>query len=243
MAGNILPWWSNLWCMQQTVPFVLDTSTLSALEILNKLVLAVDELIKDGKLTATEIETIKQHINELDRKFEDWSNGKFDDVIKDEVTKWVADNVKYIFETYCKQVFFGLTENGHFCAFIPQSWREIIFDTGAVFGTPEYGRLILKYSYVGAAMPDNQFDYTELYKTIESIVELELGDGLKLENEKVTVNLGENLTIKDGAITVPTADSITKGVVKLSHTVENETDSTVAVSPQAVFAYAQPKNQ
>jgi len=42
-------------------------------------------------------------------------------------------------------VFFGVTLDGHFVAYIPESWTDIDFDTGMIYGTPEYGRLILRY--------------------------------------------------------------------------------------------------
>ena len=44
-----------------------------------------------------------------------------------------------------RMVFFGLTENGYFVAYIPESWREIVFDTGMVYNLDTYGRLILRY--------------------------------------------------------------------------------------------------
>ena len=53
-------------------------------------------------------------------------------------------------------VFFGLTLDGYFVAYIPESWTQIIFDTGAVYGTPEYGRLILSYDVTSDAQPVEQ---------------------------------------------------------------------------------------
>lgn len=50
-----------------------------------------------------------------------------------------------------KQVYFGLTDDtysggtGYFVAYIPDSWSEIVFDTGAVYGLDTYGRLILRW--------------------------------------------------------------------------------------------------
>ena len=55
-----------------------------------------------------------------------------------------------------KTVYFGLTLDGYFVAYIPESWTQIIFDTGAVYGTPEYGRLILSYDVSADAKPVEQ---------------------------------------------------------------------------------------
>ena len=66
MGGNMLPWWSNLWCMQQTIPFSLDTASLSALEILNKLTLAVDSIITDFQSNAEEIQKLWEKTAQID---------------------------------------------------------------------------------------------------------------------------------------------------------------------------------
>lgn len=71
MAGNMLPWWSNLWCMQQTIPFSLDTASLSALEILNKLTLAVDSIISDFQSNAEEIQKLWDKTAQIDNEISD----------------------------------------------------------------------------------------------------------------------------------------------------------------------------
>ena len=48
---------------------------------------------------------------------------------------WTAD----------KNLLFGLTLEGYFVAYCPESWSDIIFDTGMVYGLDTYGRLILRY--------------------------------------------------------------------------------------------------
>ena len=67
---------------------------------------------------------------EFKNTFEPWFNEHIDD---------------YLTDALKQQVFFGLTLDGYFVAYIPDSWDEIIFDTGAVYGREDYGRLILKY--------------------------------------------------------------------------------------------------
>lgn len=56
------------------------------------------------------------------------------------------------------------------------------------------------------------------------------------------VKVGENLTVDNGVISVRNADDVNKGVVKISHTVSNASTESVAVSPDAVFAYAPDRN-
>ena len=71
MAGNMLPWWSNLWCMQQTIPFSLDTASLSALEILNKLTLAVNSIVSDFQSNAEEIQKLWDKTEQIDSEIAD----------------------------------------------------------------------------------------------------------------------------------------------------------------------------
>lgn len=244
---------------RRSLPAVYDDS-LSYYEQVCKLYNILNKTIEHVNLNFEDIEKLKKAVAQLGELLDNWAAGKFDDVIRNEVAKWVEDNVKFIFETYNKQVFFGLTDDGYFCAYVPKSWSEISFDTGAIYGTEEYGRLILRFAADGQGVIDNRYDTHTLIDVIDSVLDVETGDGLKHEHGKLTLDLGNGLSINRdtkmvevpiGAnlrytpqgIDVPDGDSITKGVVKLSHKVENETDDTVAVSPQAVFAYAQPKAQ
>ena len=244
---------------RRPLPAVYD-DTLSYYEQVCKFYHALNDALGDINSNATDIEKLKKAVAQLGELLDNWAAGKFDDVIENEVAKWVADNVKLIFDTYSKQVFFGLTDDGYFCAYVPKSWADISFDTGAIYGTEEYGRLILRFAADGQGVIDNRYDTRTLVDVVDSVLDVETGDGLKHDKGKLALDLGNGLSINRdtkmvevpiGAnlrytpqgIDVPDGDSITKGVVKLSHKVENETDDIVAVSPQAVFAYAQPKAQ
>ena len=64
--------------------------------------------------------------------------------LENAVHDWITENLNEIFTTIAKQVYFGLTLDGHFVAYIPDSWNDIVFDTGMVYGEDTYGRLILR---------------------------------------------------------------------------------------------------
>ena len=61
-----------------------------------------------------------------------------------ELEKWFKNDAERIFKEMYSMVFFGLTQDGHFVAYVPESWSEIIFDTGMVYELDTYGRLILR---------------------------------------------------------------------------------------------------
>ena len=243
----------------KTLPAVYDDS-LTYYEQLCKLYTKLNEIITSENTNAEDIAKLKECVKALGELLDEIASGKFDDTIREEVSKWVGENISYIFETYAKQIFFGLTDDGYFCVYVPKSWSEISFDTGAIYGSEEYGRLILRFAADGQGVIDNRYDTHTLIDVIDSVLDIETGDGFKHEQGKLTLDLGNGLSINRDTkmvevpiggnlrytpqgIDVPDGDSITKGVVKLSHRVENETDDTVAVSSQAVFAYAQPKAQ
>lgn len=87
-----------------------------------------------------------QDIAELKQEFEDFKTHGFDDYYREIIEQWVTDHFTQIVEKGLNIVYFGLTDDGYFCAYVPKEWAKYIeFTTGAIYGTDEYGRLILKY--------------------------------------------------------------------------------------------------
>lgn len=84
-------------------------------------------------------------IEALYNEFEEFKATGFDDYYREIIEAWVERHMPDIIKQAVKMVFFGLTLDGYFCAYIPESWNDITFDTGQVWGTDEYGRLILIY--------------------------------------------------------------------------------------------------
>lgn len=94
-------------------------------------------------------------IKELQDAFQKFMESGFDDYYADQIERWIHDNMTSIIEQSIKMVFFGLTMDGYFTAYIPDSWSDIVFDTGAVYGTEEYGRLILLLNVNGVDWDDS----------------------------------------------------------------------------------------
>lgn len=87
-----------------------------------------------------------EDITELQKQFEEFKEHGFDDYYREQIERWILEHFADILTDGIKAVvFFGLTLDGYFVAYRPESWNEIIFDTGAVYGTDEYGRLLLYY--------------------------------------------------------------------------------------------------
>lgn len=132
MANTTIPWWRGLWCMQQTVPFALDTDTLTPLEILNKLVKAVDKLIEDGKLTAQEIQKIYQMIQDL----RDYVDGP---LFAETIYNWVMCNMPCLLSSVCQWFVFSINDNGNIVVSIPNSWEWANLNWDMDFDSDTFG--------------------------------------------------------------------------------------------------------
>ena len=112
MSGNILPWWSDLWCMNQTIPCSLDTRSLTALEILNKLVLAVDGIINDANVGVDQIKQMQEQIAELDDLLHRIADGEYADLYIDQLASYIDKNLIMFVARLVKYVFPGFYWDG-----------------------------------------------------------------------------------------------------------------------------------
>ncbi len=120
----------------------------------------LDKLIDYCDTMGVQVNANKEDIEKLRQDFEDLKDGKFWDYYEQQINAWVKANMPSIISDAIKMCWFGLTDDGYFCAYIPDSWDDITFDTGAVFGRSDYGRLILKMNTDGEGVVDNTYDYT-----------------------------------------------------------------------------------
>lgn len=217
-------------------------------KIIAKLMDYSNEIGTQTNINTADVATLK----ELFTKF---IKSGFEDYYADLLRAWLDNNVQVVYDRLAKQVYFGLTDDGYFCAYVPDGWSDITFDTGAVYGTPEYGRLILGFDATGSGIIPARSDYRTLDRTVQSALAAAAGSGISYSERKLSVNsgnglsinsatnmvevpLGENLRYTSSGIDVPEADNITRGVVKLTHDVNNLDGEEKAVTSAGVFAYA-----
>lgn len=117
----------------------------------HKMVCYADELAHKQNVTSEELER-------LVAEFERFKESGFYDYYAEQIEQWIEDNLESLYGTFASQVFFGLTDDGYFCAYIPDSWSDITFDTGAVYSRSDYGRLILRFTADGSI--DNSYSYS-----------------------------------------------------------------------------------
>ena len=133
MVNNIRHF--RFWC-QKVLPLVYDNS-LSYYEVLCKVVKYINDLIDSDKEIVADIDVLKEEMKEVLDFIENF-NDKAQEILAEEIHKYIAT-----------MVFFGITDDGYFVAYIPESWKNITFNTTGLDIEldlqPEYGHLVLSY--------------------------------------------------------------------------------------------------
>lgn len=101
---------------------------------LHKLACYADALNEHIELNADDIET-------LQGLFDEYISHGFDLYYEQQIEQWITEHATDIISQAVKMVFFGLTQDGHFVAYIPDSWSEIQF--GTIMEGEYYGHLVL----------------------------------------------------------------------------------------------------
>ena len=122
----------RFWC-QSVLPLVYDDS-LSYYEVLCKVVKYINDLIDSDKAIVENVEELRDELA----------------VVQEWIDNYESSYIEEVIENYiATMVFFGLTDDGYFVAYIPNSWEDITFETTGYDTTidlmPEYGHLVLRY--------------------------------------------------------------------------------------------------
>jgi hypothetical protein len=131
----------------------------------------IDKIINYADSLGVQLNVTHDDVAKLQEDFEKFKESGFNEYYEKQIEQWIQDNATTLFEKLAKMVFFGLTDDGHFCAYIPDSWSDITFDTGAVYGQADYGRLILRFDADGTGVINNtKFTTVENYNTLDARV-------------------------------------------------------------------------
>ena len=107
------------------------------------------QVLKESESVVTEkIPDIEKAILALQKADKD-TNKRIDEVIR-QIGELIDDDtimqlVIQAIDCAIKMVFFGLSDDGYFVAYIPNSWNCITFGTIMDCDSPNYGRLTLSY--------------------------------------------------------------------------------------------------
>lgn len=94
------------------------------------------------------IENHEREYKELKEIYDDLINGKFTPEMLAALKTWVKKYTVEIIGEAIKSVWFGLTDDGYFVAYIPKSWEGVTFGTTGLDVFPsgiDFGHLTLTY--------------------------------------------------------------------------------------------------
>ena len=129
--------------VQKVLPAVYDDS-LSYYELLAKIQQKLNEVIaSENNLNAWQ-EAQDEVMRLLEEKVDDFIGGGYKDEFDRFVQEWLDANWDGYISKWAHMVFFGLTQDGHFCAYIPHDW-SFVFDSVYDYDDPNYGRLAIIY--------------------------------------------------------------------------------------------------
>lgn len=109
-----------------------------------------------------------QDIADLQTAMQELKDGGLLDYYEKQIYAWIQAHMADLLSAGTKQVYFGLTDDtysggaGYFVAYIPDSWSEIVFDTGAVYGLDTYGRLILRWDADSPYSVEQRPEYNDI---------------------------------------------------------------------------------
>lgn len=127
----------------------------------HKMVCYVDNMANVQNLTSEEVEQLKEDF----AKFQD---SGFEQYYEAQLQQWIQDNAGFLFTAMAKLVMFGLTDDGHFCAYIPDSWSDIWFDTIVSVDDPLYGHLVIMWDGNGDfSNPQGPSSNERSYETLQ----------------------------------------------------------------------------
>lgn len=92
-----------------------------------------------------EYQDLKELVEALEKWIYDFSQGDIPEAILEGLKVWIDSNVQDLLSRNIKYVWFGLTDDGYFVAYMPERWQELWFDTVMDFESEYYGHLLIKY--------------------------------------------------------------------------------------------------
>jgi hypothetical protein len=119
----------------------------------------IDKLVNYANMLGRNINVTHEEVEKLKRELQSLKDGGLLKYYIEQIYEWIQTHMRELMSAAVKQVYFGLNDDGYFVAYVPDSWREITFDTGTVCGRTDYGRLVLRFDAEGNSI-DNTYSYS-----------------------------------------------------------------------------------
>ena len=139
-----VPWFAGFTDFTPTIP-KMYWDVESQEQRIHAICRQLHKLVCYADMLGDRISINREDIDELQKLFERFMESGFEDYYAEQVEKWIDEHLEFIYTHTVKQIYFGLTEDGYWCAWIPESWDDITFDTIMNYSDPNYGSIVLKY--------------------------------------------------------------------------------------------------
>ena len=139
-----VPWFAGFTEFTPTIP-KMYWDVESQEQRIHAICKQLHKLVCYADMLGDKINLNREDIDELQRLFEQFMESGFDDYYAEQVENWIDEHLTFIYDHTVKQIYFGLTDDGYFVAYIPESWDDITFDTIMNYSDPNYGCLTLSY--------------------------------------------------------------------------------------------------
>ena len=87
-------------------------------------------------------------LNDMETLYQSLISGDLPAGVQQGINKWMELHAIDLVGELVKMIFFEITDDGYFVAYIPESWNDITFATtgfDVVISGYDYGHLVLKY--------------------------------------------------------------------------------------------------
>lgn len=94
----------------------------------------------------------EEQYQQLKTLYDEIMSGTFPPEIVAGLNKWMMQNGRDLVGSLVKLVFFGITDDGYFVAYVPEYWDDIIFNTTGYdisIAGYDFGHLVLSYEIGG----------------------------------------------------------------------------------------------
>ena len=139
-----VPWFAGFTEFTPTIP-KMYWDVESQEQRIHTICKQLHKLVCYADMLGDKINLNREDIDELQRLFDQFVESGFDDYYAEQVEKWIGEHLEFIYDHTIKQIYFGLTDDGYFVAYIPESWDDITFDTIMNYSDANYGALTLSY--------------------------------------------------------------------------------------------------
>ena len=119
----------------------------------------IDKLINYADMLNVNLNTTHDDVAKVQDELQKLKDGGLLDFYEKQIAAWIDANMKRIMSRTIKFAMFGINKDGRFVAYVPDSWSEIQFDFGAVYGRSDYHRIILRFDAEGNAI-NNTYPYS-----------------------------------------------------------------------------------